>query len=372
MSTKAPQAQRILAMSHQDSPMLLAILDDYQGVATKIFGRLSPAIEISAFPDTLDPRRNDERATLIERLRPFHIISTMRERTPLPPDVIEALPNLRLILTTGIFNASIAITTCKERGVLVIGTSGKRLVDRDTAPNAPSLSYTSTAQHTWALILALVRLVPQSHNSIMHGKWQTGFATSLAGNTLGILGFGRLGQMVARTAVLGFDMKVIAWSSSLTDADVTTKAEQMGLPAGSISRSQCKEDFFRSADVLSVHYVLSDRSRGIIGETELACMKPTSILINTSRGPLIDEEALFQCLKAGKIRGAALDVFDREPLPANSEWRTYSWGKNGSSQVVLTPHMGYVETNTIHAWYEESAVSLRQWLKGETPAVVLT
>jgi phosphoglycerate dehydrogenase-like enzyme len=305
-------------------------------------------------------------------LMPIHIISTMRERTPLPPDLIEALPNLRLILTTGIFNASIAIETCKERGVLVVGTSGKRLVDRDAAPNAPSMSYTSTAQHTWALILALARLVPQSHNSITHGGWQSGFATSLAGKTLGILGFGRLGQMVARTAILGFDMKVTAWSNSLTDEDVKTKTEQMGLPAGSISRARNKEDFFRSADVLSIHYVLSDRSRGIIGETELAWMKSTSMLINTSRGPLIDEEALLRCLKSGKIHGAALDVFDREPLPASSEWRTYSWGENGSSQVVLTPHMGYVETNTIHAWYKESATSLEQWLKGETPSVVLT
>lgn len=352
--------------------MRLAILDDYQDVAPAIFGRLGARIAISKFPDTLDARRNDEKTALIERLKPFDIISTMRERTALPPDVIEALPNLKLILTTGIFNASIAISTCKEKGILVVGTSGKRIVDRNAAPNAPSLSYSSTAQHTWALILALARLVPQGHISISKGAWQTGLATSLAGQTLGILGFGRLGLMVARTAVLAFDMKVVAWSNSLTIEDIEAKISQMNLPPGSITKAGNKEEMFRSADVLSIHYVLSERSRGIVGVEELSWMKSTAMLVNTSRGPLVDEEALLQCLKNGKIRGAALDVFDREPLPPDSEWRTYRWGENGSSYVVLTPHMGYVETHTINGWYEESAASLEQWLAGEMPAVILT
>lgn len=354
------------------SPLRLAILDDYQDVARGLFGRLQPAIEISTFPETLDATRDDEKKALIERLKPYHIISTMRERTSLPPDVIEALPNLKLILTTGIFNASIAIDTCSNRGILVAGTSGKRTVNPDVAPNAPSLSYSSTAQHTWALVLSLARLVPQGHISINKGAWQTDFAISLAGKTMGILGFGRLGLMVARTAVLGFDMKVVAWSESLTEEQVQRKLTQLNLPPNSVTKAKSKEELFRVADILSIHYVLSARSQGIVGATELSWLKPTAMLINTSRGPLVDEDALLEHLKSGKIRGAALDVFNREPLPVNSEWRTHHWGENGSSQVVLTPHMGYVESSTIYQWYEESVASLEVWLKGQTPAIVLS
>lgn len=356
----------------QTAPLQLAILDDYQNVAEGIFGRLKPAIEITTFPETLDARRADEKEALIKRLQPFDVVSTMRERTALPADVITQLPNLKLILTTGIFNASIAISTCNARGVLVAGTSGQRLVDRSTKPGAPSLSYQSTAQHTWALILAITRLVPQGSASISTGGWQNGFATSLSGKTMGILGLGRLGLMVARVAVLAFGMKVVAWSSSLTDEEVDRRVVELQLGPGSIRRASTKEELIQAADVLTLHYVLSERSKGIIGAKELALMKPTSFLVNTSRGPLVDEDALLACLKRGAIQGAALDVFDREPLTADSAWRTTRWGEDGSSNVVLTPHMGYVEGRTVVGWYEESADSLEKWLKGGTPEVLLT
>lgn len=359
-------------MAMSNGTMRLAILDDYQGAAKNIFARLEQRLAISTFVDTLDARRQDEKTALIERLRPFEIISTMRERTALPSDVIQALPNLRLILTTGIFNASIAISTCKEKGILVLGTSGQRLVDRSAIPGAPSLSYQSTAQHTWAIILAICRLVPHGHMSIANGQWQTGFATSLAGKTLAILGLGRLGLMVARIGVLAFDMKVVAWSSSLTDEEVSRRIVELNLPPGSIVRAKTKEELLQSADVLSIHYVLSERSRGIVGANELALMKTTSFLVNTSRGALVNEDALLACLKRGAIQGAALDVFEREPLPIDSEWRTTAWGENGASNVVLTPHMGYVEAKTISGWYEESTDSLEQWLDGKTPGTVLT
>lgn len=359
------------SQSRGESAYRLAILDDYQDVAAGYFSKLEPSIEVSRFSATLDVRRDDEKAQLIERLKPFHVISTMRERTSLPSDVIMQLPNLKLILTTGIFNASIAIETCEKQGILVVGTSGKRLVERSAPPDAPSLSYQSTAQHTWALILALVRLVPQNHLSIIHGGWQTGFATSLTNQVLGILGLGRLGLLVAQIAIRAFGMKVIAWSTTLTDEVVQQRAKELSLPPGNLKKAQDKEDFFRSADIVSVHYVLSERSVGIVGERELSQMKPRAFLVNTSRGALIDESALLNVLKRGAIQGAALDVYDREPLPSDSEWRTTEWGQHGSSHVVLSPHMGYVEKQTIYSWYEESMHSLDMWLRGETPPILL-
>lgn len=252
------------------------------------------------------------------------------------------------------------------------GTSGQRIVSPGQPANAPSLSYESTAQHTWALILGLARRVEQGHSSIMKGGWQTGFATTLKGKVLGVLGLGRLGLMVARVAVLAFGMRVIAWSSSLTDDEVRRKEVQSALVPGSIFRAKSKEDLFRTADVLSIHYVLSERTVNLVGAEELALMKPTSFLVNTSRAPLVNGRALVECLESGAIAGAGLDVFEEEPLPVDSVWRTTKWGENGSSQVVLTPHMGYVEEQTIHAWYAESADSLEQWLDGKKPAVVLT
>ena len=354
-----------------DSKIRLAILDDYQGVSTGFFARLESRVAIESFPQTLNPSNPVQKAALIARLQPFTVISTMRERTPLPSDVILALPNLRLILTTGIFNDSIAISTCAGMGIIVAGTTGIRTVDKSTAKAKPSLSYQSTTQHTWALILGITRNITYDDLTVKHGGWQTGFATGLSGKTLGVLGLGRLGVMTAKVAILAFDMKVLAWSSSLTQADADEKAAKYGLSPGSFCVANSKEELFRSADILSLHYVLSERSRGLVGAKELELMKSTAFLVNTSRGALIDERALLNTLKKGAIKGAAIDVFETEPLPSDSEWRTTKWGENGISRCLITPHMGYVEESTVHAWYDEQAETTAGWLDGREPTVKL-
>lgn len=191
----------------------------------------------------------------------------------------------------------------------------------------------------------------------------------LTGRTVGIVGLGRLGIAVASILYRAFGVRVVTWSSSLTQETADEKAVAAGLPAesswGKTFEVVAKEELFRRADVVSVHYVLSERSRGIIGRAELALLKPSALLVNTSRGPLIDEEALLEVLKEGKIGGAALDVFELEPLPKESEWRSEKWGKEGRSRVVLTPHMGYVEEGTLRAWAEEVVQNLEKWVKGE-------
>jgi glycerate dehydrogenase len=182
---------------------------------------------------------------------------------------------------------------------------------------------------------------------------------------LGILGLGRLGTSCAVTGKLGFGMNIICWSSSLTQEKADTAAQDRGLPTGSLEVVASKRELFEKADVLSVHYVLSNRSRGMVGEEELDAMKKTALLINTSRGPLIDEEALLKVLEHGKIRGAALDVFDTEPLEGDSPWRSLKWGTDGRSQVLLSPHTGYVEEETMHWWYEQTAENVERYVNGQ-------
>ncbi|KAI9851598.1 MAG: hypothetical protein M1830_006887 [Pleopsidium flavum] len=259
-------------------------------------------------------------------------------------------------------NAAIDMNAAAERGMIVAGTTGKGRSDGSSA-QPPSVS-DSTTQHTWALILGITRNIARDDAVVKSGGWHTSLTTGLAGKTLGILGLGRLGSSTARIGVLAFGMKIIAWSSSLTQQAADQKAKGSGLPAGTFE-VVTKEELFRRADVLSVHYVLSDRSRGIAGAQELESMKPTSFLVNTSRGPLIAEQALRDVLKGGKIRGAALDVFDVEPLPVDSEWRTTKWGQDGRSEVLLSPHMGYVEEDMMHNWYDETAENVERWIEGE-------
>ena len=337
----------------------LAILDDYQNIAASKFSCLSSRVDVVDFPETLNPKLADGKKALIERLKPFTIICTMRERTPLLADVLGELPKLKLLTTTGMRNASIDLKKCAEEGVIVSGTTGS------SQSYAAPPGYDSTTQHTWALILGIARNIARDDAAVKNGGWQGSLATGLAGKTLGLLGLGRLGGSTARIAVLGFDMRITAWSSSLTQQAADEKAKGYGLPAGTFRVVASKEELFRTADVLSVHYVLSDRSRGIVGEKELSVMKSTALLVNTSRGPLIDEKALLSTLKAGRIRGAALDVFDVEPLPSDSEWRSTSWGRDGSSEVLLSPHMGYAEELIMHAWYDETVANVEKWLDGE-------
>lgn len=345
----------------------LAILDDYEGIAPGKFSHLSAQIETTSFPDTLDVNVPEQRDVLVDRLRPFAIISTMRERTAFPADVIDALPNLKLLLTTGMKNAAIDMAACTRRGIVVAGARG---VGKESQGKSPT-SLDSTLEHTWALILAIARHVPRDDLGVKSGAWQQSFAMGLKGKTLGILGLGKLGADTARVGVLAFGVRVLAWSNSLTQEIADEKATAIGMQPGSFKVAASKEELLQAADILSIHYVLSERSRNILGAKELALLKPTAVLVNTSRGPLVDENALLSTLKQGNIRGAALDVYNKEPLPLDSEWRTTRWGQNGSSEVILSPHMGYVEEGAMHRWYEDTAQNVEVWLGGNVPATKL-
>ncbi|GAD93182.1 conserved hypothetical protein [Paecilomyces variotii No. 5] len=342
------------------SKLRLAILDDYQGIAAEIFRQAVPDIEITSFHETLHPDVQSEQEALIRRLRPFDVISTMRERTALPENVISALPNLKLVLTTGMKNSSLDLKTLAARGIPVLGAKGLGT----QGLTKPPTSLDSTLEHTWALILALARNVARDDWSIKNGAWENSFATGLRGKTLGLLGLGKLGAEVGRVGVLAFEMKVIAWSSNLTREAADEKAQIFGLSQGTFQVAQSKEELVQKADVLSIHYVLSERSVNILTAKELALMKKTALLVNTSRGPLIEEQGLLSTLKQGVIRGAAFDVYNVEPLPVESEWRTVPWGKDGRSTVLLSPHMGYVEEGVMQRWYEDSAVNLKSWIQG--------
>ncbi|KAJ5666627.1 hypothetical protein N7462_011036 [Penicillium macrosclerotiorum] len=330
-----------------------AILDDYQGIAPAHFARLQDRVEIVSFPETLDPRDPAQQDALVQRLLPFDIVLAMRERTPFAASTIAALPNLRLVLTTGTRNLSLDLNAFSKHGIQVAGTEGR----------PPGVN--STVQHTWALILALARHVARDDAAVKQGKWQGSLGINLSGKTLGLLGLGKLGAAVGVIAIQAFGMRVLAWSTNLSQDKADEAAQANGLPRGSFAVAPSKSDFFAQADVVSIHNVLSERSRGIVGAAELATMKTSAMIINTSRGPLIDETALLETLHAGRIRGAALDVFDPEPLPLDSAWRTTAWGQEGRSEVLLSPHMGYGEEELVHGWYAEAADNLERWLNGQ-------
>lgn len=344
----------------------LAILDDYNNIARPYFAKI-PNLTITEYPSTLHPLHSDsDHNALIERLKPHTIISTMRERTPLPASILTQLPNLRLLLTTGTRNLSIPETTTAALSITYAGTTPPAAATPEA--RTAKARFSTTNEHTWALLLALAKNIAADDANVKaqtHGGWQTSLVTGLAGKTLGLLGLGRLGAQAAITGALGFGMRVVAWSENLTQDRADAAAAQAGLPPGSFRVADSKHALFAEADVVSVHLVLSERSRGTVGRAELAAMKREALFVNTSRGPLVDETALLAVLKEGRIRGAALDVFDREPLPVDSEWRSMEWGLGGRSQLVLSPHMGYAEIETMHAWYEQQAANVERWLRGE-------
>jgi lactate dehydrogenase-like 2-hydroxyacid dehydrogenase len=369
-------------------PIKLAVLDDYHNIATQHFAHLDRSrIDITVFSDTLPayshPKTNDaDRKALVDRLEPFSVLSTMRERTALTSDLIVQLPNLKLILATGGKFESWDMDTIKKRGIKVCAAPGKGRTDKKGGGTPRSLPVKKggghpTTQHVWALILSLARNVA-ADDAVVKGKgvksgWQTELAIGLPGKTFGLVGLGRIGSHVARVAVLAFGMKIVCWSANLTQEKADQLAEEAGLPitGGGMAEDDektfkvvSKEEVFRSSDVVSVHYVLSERSKGIVGAQELSWMKPSGLLVNTSRGPLVDEAALLDTLRNGRICGAALDVFDIEPLPANSPWRHEDWDAPDRSRVLLTPHMGYVEEGTMQTWYEETAENLERLLDG--------
>jgi phosphoglycerate dehydrogenase-like enzyme len=306
----------------------LAILDDYQGVA-RSFGdwdRLGDHLDVTVFQDHLA----DEDA-LTARLEPFDAVALMRERTPFPRSLIDRLPNLKLITTSGMWNASVDLVACEERGIAVCGTQ---------------TSGSGTAQVTWALIFALAQQITVVDRDIREGRWQTGLGDELAGKTLGLLGLGRVGAKVARAAP-AFDMNVIAWSANMTS--------ERAAAAGAVLVE--RDELFARADYVSVHLVLSPRTRGLIGTSEFALMKPTAFLINTSRGPIVDEPALIDALRRQSIAGAGLDVFDIEPLPLDHPLRSIP-------NTVLTPHIGYASKGSYALFYSQMLEDVEAWLAG--------
>lgn len=358
------------------TPVKVAVLDDYQNLSEAAFKALdSSKYSVTVFRDTLLPYNHPSatdanRAELVERLKPFTIISSMRERTPFPGALLTQLPNLKLLISTGSRNLSLDLPAAKELGIPVLGAPGKGRTDSaqsDTiAPSGPD----STTQHCVALIIGVARNLASDHQVVQAGGWQNNVTTSLSGKTLGLVGFGRLGVAVSKIMNVAFGMKLVAWSSSLTQEDADEKAKSAGLPVVGRDGEKTvkvvsKEELFKTADFISVHYVLSDRSRGIVSKKDLDLMKPSSFIINTSRGPLIVQEDLLDVLKAGKIRGAALDVYDLEPLEKDSEWRTTKWGVEGRSHVLLSPHMGYVEESIMARWYEEAVENIERWSQGK-------
>jgi phosphoglycerate dehydrogenase-like enzyme len=298
--------------------MRIAVLDDYQGVALSS-ADWSPVTDHPTSPCTVDVFRDHVSAVaaLVERLAPYDGVVVMRERTPLPAVVLAALPRLRLVVTTGRRNPSIDVAAAGAAGITVCGT--------DSLATAP-------AELTWALVLGLARqLVPEA-TAVREGGWQTTVGRDLAGHTLGLLGLGRIGTQVAAVG-RAFGMDVAAWSRSLTPE----RAAQAGVRAASL------DDVLSASDVVSVHLALAEGTRGLVGERELALMRPDALLVNTSRGPIVDEHALLAALQRGHLGGVGLDVFDEEPLPAEHPLRN-------APRTLLTPHLGYV-TRDVYATF---------------------
>lgn len=364
-------------MSSSEVPKV-AILDDYLNVSKPHFSHIPRSkCSITTFTDTLPlyghPKTSAaDREALVNRLKPFTVLCTMRERTPFPKALFEQLPNLKLMLVTGTQFNTFDMSVAKEYGIIVAAAKGTGRSDRPktTPSKRKAAGATHTVQHAWALILALARNVSFDDRVMKEGGWQTGLTVGLAGKTLGILGLGRLGAATAKVGFQSWGMKIICWSSSLNQEKADETAKKLGLPVTDEDGDKTfkyvsKEELFKEADVLSVHYQLSERSKGIVGKKELEMMKKTAYLVNTSRGPLVDEDALIEALEKATIKGAAVDVYDIEPVPKDSPLRSPKWGTGGRAQFVTTPHMGYVEQDNINNWYEEQAENLERWLDGK-------
>ena len=307
----------------------IAVLDDYQNLAHTFadWPRLGPDTSVVMFHDHV----RDE-AALAARLVDFDVLVLMRERTPLGATLIAALPRLRLVVTVGMANAAIDVGATGARGIAVCGTAGG---DPEATPTL-----------AWGLVLAVTRGIAAQSASVRAGGWQVGLGTDIAGRTLGILGLGKIGRRMAQFGQV-FGMRTIAWSANLT---AETAAE-----AG-VERVE-RDDLFLRSDVLTIHLKLGDRTRGLVGVREFGLMKPESYLVNTSRGPIVDEAALIAALRDGLIAGAALDVFDREPLPPDHPFRTLP-------NVLATPHIGYVSRHTYAAAFPQIVEAIEAWRAG--------
>jgi phosphoglycerate dehydrogenase-like enzyme len=312
----------------------VAVLDDYQNTALghADWSALPVGAEVTVFTGHIA-----DTDALVEALRPFDVVVAMRERTPFTAERLERLPDLRLLITTGMANASIDLAAAGKRGVTVCGTRGLAA---------------GTTELTWGLILSLARRIPYEDQNLRAGGWQQTIGADLRDSTLGVVGLGRLGSAVARVG-LAFGMDVIAWSQNLTDE----QARQAGV------ERVAKDELLSHADFVTVHYKLSERSTGLIGAAELDLMKPTAYLINTSRGPIVDTGALLAALRDGAIAGAGLDVFDIEPLPDDHPLRS-------APNTVLTPHLGYVTEQNYRIFYSDAVADIVAFAQGNPTRVI--
>lgn len=308
---------------------VLAVLNDYQNIALRSadFDSLREHFDIRVFTRAFA----DEQETMAE-LADAQVLVAMRERTSLSRAVLQGLPKLRFIVTTGTRNAAIDLAAAGQRGIPVSGTG---------------MSKHAAGEHTWALLMAAARHIPTEAGNVRAGGWQTCVGTELYGRTLGIVGLGHIGTQVARYAQ-AFGMTVQAWSANL-DAD---RAKALGVAPVT------KDQLFSESDIVTLHLVLSERTRGIVGAHELALLGPRGLLVNTSRGPLVDEAALVAALRSGELGAAALDVFDTEPLPLNHPLRTLP-------NVVATPHIGFVTDSAYAVAYPQAVENIHAWLRGE-------
>ena len=305
----------------------LVVLDDYQDVARRSadWGTLHRRYEVDVVTEHLD-----EDATA-RRLQGATVVVVMRERTPFPASLLQRLPDLRLLVTTGMRNASIDLAAAAAQGVTVCGTGG---------------SGNGVVELAFGMMIALARHVVAEDTAVRAGGWQHTIGPGLQGATLGLVGLGRLGAAMVPVA-RAFGMDVVAWSPNLT----AERAAEAG------ARRVEREDLFATADFVSVHLVLSDRSRGLVSADDLARMKPTAYLVNTARGPIVDEDALLRSLQEGRIAGAALDVFGEEPLPAASPWRS-------APRALLLPHLGYVTTDACATFYGDAVADVEAFDAG--------
>jgi phosphoglycerate dehydrogenase-like enzyme len=304
----------------------IAIFDDYQNVAMEL-ADWSPVTEkatVTVFNDHLSDAKD-----IVERLREFDAVCVMRERTPLTRDILERLPRLKLIASTGPRNASVDVEAAAACGIEVMHTN------YDSSP---------TIELTWALILASARNLTTETASVRSGGWQRTVGDGIRGKALGVLGLGNIGNEVARIAGV-FGMEVVAWSENL--------APEKAAAAG--ARLVSKSELFEQADILTIHLVLSSRTRGLVGRPELALMKRSARLVNTSRGPIVDEIALVESLNEGRLAGAAIDVFDIEPLPPEHPFRRLD-------NVIATPHIGYVSRDLYRVFYQDTVANIAGWL----------
>lgn len=310
--------------------MRIAILDDYQKLALQSadWSAVKAHGEITVFHDTITDKN-----ALRDRLMPFDILCVMRERTPISGDLIRSLPNLKLIVTSGKRNAAIDVAAAHECGITVCGTE------------SPS---TATPELAFALMLGLARNIVGENASMRSGGWQIGLGQDLAGSTLGIIGLGRLGAQIAKIAQ-AFDLHITAWSTNLTPE----RCQEVG-----VEYKPSKEALLRDADFVTIHQRLSDRTRGLIGSEEFRQMKKTAFLINTSRGPIVDDAALIDAVNQGEIAGAGIDVYDQEPLPAAHPLRK-------CDKLLLTPHLGYVTRHTWDVFYGQTVEAVLAWINGD-------